>query len=58
MSQQGENTGTESMLQNGDGTEHVDVSESQSGKNNPQCTVEEESILEESTDNNSPSIHQ
>lgn len=57
MSQEGENTGIESLLQNGDGTKHGDVSESQSGKSKPQCTDEEESILEESTDSNSPSIN-
>lgn len=57
MSQQGENTETESTLQNGDGTEHGDVSESQSGKNNPQCADEEESIVQESTGSNSPSIN-
>lgn len=57
MSQEGENTGIESLLQNGDGTKHGDVSESQSGKSKPQCTDEEESILEESTDSNTPSIN-
>lgn len=57
MSQEGENTGIESLLQNGDGTKHGDVSESQSGKSKPQCTDEDESILEESTDSNSPSIN-
>lgn len=56
-SQQGENTGTDSMLRNGDGAEHGDVNESQSGKNIPRCTEEEESISEKSSDSNLSSIN-
>lgn len=57
MSQQGENTGTESMLTNSDGTEHGDVSQSQSGKKYTQHTKEEESISGKSNDSNSSSIN-